>query len=231
MLKSARVEGSNDRLRRRPRRTRAGRRAHHPRLEHSAACGHHNALNALAAIAAASEAGIADDAIRKAIAGFSGVKRRFQLTGTWNGVVDLRRLWPPPGGDRRGAEGRPRRRARPRHRRGRAASLHARARPVRDFAACFKDADKVIVTPLYSAGELPIDGVDHASLAEGDPHHRSSHRVATVDSERDVVPMLRRSALDRRHGRLPGRRQQHRMGARAARLAGGTSRVRAGGAA
>src|SRR6185503_5209256 len=48
--------------------------------------GHHNALNALAAIAAASEAGIPDAAIRSALAGFSGVKRRFQLTGTWNGV-------------------------------------------------------------------------------------------------------------------------------------------------
>src|SRR5262245_27614344 len=48
--------------------------------------GHHNALNALAAIAAASEAGIPDAAIREALATFSGVKRRFQLTGTWNGV-------------------------------------------------------------------------------------------------------------------------------------------------
>ena len=35
-----------------------------------------------------------------------------------------------------------------------------------EFAACFKDADSVIVTPLYSAGELPIDGIDHAALAE-----------------------------------------------------------------
>ncbi len=49
-------------------------------------CGHHNALNALAAIAAATEAGIPDATIHKALASFSGVKRRFQLTGTWNGV-------------------------------------------------------------------------------------------------------------------------------------------------
>ena len=49
--------------------------------------GHHNALNALAAIAAASEADIGDDVMRKALAGFSGVKRRFQPTGTWNGVT------------------------------------------------------------------------------------------------------------------------------------------------
>src|SRR5690606_4018103 len=48
--------------------------------------GQHNALNALAAIAVAAEAGIADDVIREALTSFSGVKRRFQLTGTWNGV-------------------------------------------------------------------------------------------------------------------------------------------------
>ena len=95
--------------------------------------GHHNALNALAAIAAASEAGIADDVIRTAMASFSGVKRRFQLTGTWNGVAIYDDYGHHPGGDRGGVESRPRRRARPRHRRGGAASLHARARPVRRF--------------------------------------------------------------------------------------------------
>ena len=45
-----------------------------------------------------------------------------------------------------------------------------------EFAACFKDADSVIVTPLYSAGELPIDGIDHASLAEAIRAHRPRRR-------------------------------------------------------
>ncbi len=48
--------------------------------------GAHNALNALAAIGVAAEAGIKDEAIRGAMAGFTGVKRRFQQTGTWNGA-------------------------------------------------------------------------------------------------------------------------------------------------
>src|SRR5262249_3214666 len=48
--------------------------------------GEHNALNALAAIAVAAEAGIPDQTIRDGLAAFSGVKRRFQPTGTWNGV-------------------------------------------------------------------------------------------------------------------------------------------------
>ena len=63
-----------------------------------------------------------------------------------------------------------------------------------DFATCFKDADTVIVTPLYSAGETPIEGVDHVCLAEAirTTGHRS---VATVDSERELAPMLRRFAV------------------------------------
>ena len=57
--------------------------------------GRHNALNATAAIAVAHELKAPVATIRKAIAGFGGVKRRFTRTGEWNGVDDLRRLRPP----------------------------------------------------------------------------------------------------------------------------------------
>ena len=93
--------------------------------------GRHNALNALAAIAATSEAGISDEAIRKAMASFSGRQAPLPAHGHLERHRHLRRLRPPSRGDRRRAQGRPRRCARPRHRRGRAASLHARARPLR----------------------------------------------------------------------------------------------------
>ena len=49
--------------------------------------GRHNALNATAAIAVAHDLGISDHAIRKALAGFGGVRRRFTRTGAWNGVT------------------------------------------------------------------------------------------------------------------------------------------------
>ena len=155
--------------------------------------GHHNALNALAAIAAASEAGIGDDVIRKALAGFSGVKRRFQPTGTWNGVTIYDDYGHHPveiaavlKAAKAGARGRVIAVVEP-HRYTRVRDLF------REFAACFKDADSVIVTPLYSAGELPIDGIDHAALAEAiraDGHGA----VATVDSEREIAPALKRLA-------------------------------------
>jgi UDP-N-acetylmuramate--alanine ligase len=156
--------------------------------------GQHNALNALAAIAACSEAGIADEVIRKGLAGFSGVKRRFQLTGTWNGVsiyddyghhpVEIAAVLKAA---RAGARGRVIALVEP-HRYSRVRDLF------REFAACFKDADRVIVTPLYSAGEAPIDGINHGSLAEA--IRATGHaEVACVDSVGDIAPMLRRFAV------------------------------------
>jgi UDP-N-acetylmuramate--alanine ligase len=151
--------------------------------------GHHNALNALAAIAAASEAGIGDDIMRKALAGFSGVKRRFQPTGTWNGVTIYDDYGHHPveiaavlKAAKAGARGRVIAVVEP-HRYTRVRDLF------REFAACFKDADSVIVTPLYSAGEVPIDGVDHMSLAEA--IREAGHAaVVTVGSEREIAPAL-----------------------------------------
>ena len=49
--------------------------------------GRHNALNATAAIAVAHELKAPVATIRKAIASFGGVKRRFTRTGEWNGVA------------------------------------------------------------------------------------------------------------------------------------------------
>ena len=53
----------------------------HPELElHLPTPGRHNVLNALAAVAVASEEGIDDDAIVRGLASFGGVERRFQLS-------------------------------------------------------------------------------------------------------------------------------------------------------
>ncbi len=151
--------------------------------------GQHNALNALAAIAVAAEAGIADDVIQQALASFAGVKRRFQLTGTWNGVFVFDDYAHHPTeiaavlrAARASAKGRVIAVVEP-HRYTRVNDLFD------DFCACLQDADSVIVTPLYSAGELPIDGIDNYSLADGirDAGHGS---VIAVDSERDVAPAL-----------------------------------------
>jgi UDP-N-acetylmuramate--alanine ligase len=152
--------------------------------------GHHNALNVLAAIAAASEAGIPDDTIREALAGFSGVKRRFQLTGTWNGVAVYDDYGHHPveiaavlKAARAGARGRVVAVVEP-HRYTRVRDLFE------EFATSFRDADSVIVAPLYGAGEAPIDGIDHAALAEAirAAGHKSVALAAKVE---DIAPALK----------------------------------------
>ena len=128
--------------------------------------GAHNALNALAAIAVSTHAGLEDSKIRAAMAGFSGVKRRFQFTGEWNGVsiyddyghhpVEIAAVLSAARG---GAKGKVIAIVEP-HRYSRVHDLFDA------FATCFKDADHVIVAPLYTAGESPIPGVDHRTLAQ-----------------------------------------------------------------
>jgi UDP-N-acetylmuramate--alanine ligase len=49
--------------------------------------GRHNAQNALAAIAIAQEMGVEASVIRRALAGFAGVKRRFTVTGSVGGIT------------------------------------------------------------------------------------------------------------------------------------------------
>lgn len=155
--------------------------------------GQHNALNALAALAVAAEAGIPDDVVRVALASFSGVKRRFQLTGSWNGISVFDDYGHHPveiaavlGAARAGAQGSVIAVVEP-HRYTRVRDLF------NDFCGCFKDADSVIVAPLYSAGEPPIDGIDGRTLADG--IRANGHGAVTaVDSEHDIAPLLRRYA-------------------------------------
>ncbi len=152
--------------------------------------GAHNAANALAAVAVATEAGIDDNKIRSAMAGFSGVKRRFQLTGEWNGIsiyddyghhpVEIAAVLAAARG---GAKGRVVAIVEP-HR-------YTRVRDLFDeFASCFSDADHVIVGPLYTAGETPIPGIDSHSLARGIAV-RGHASVRAVDHASDLVPTLK----------------------------------------
>lgn len=155
--------------------------------------GAHNALNALAAFAVAAEAGTSDDAIRTALANFAGVKRRFQLTGVASGVMVYDDYGHHPieiaavlKAAREGASGRVIAVVEP-HRYSRVKDLFA------DFCGCFGMADGVIVMPLYSAGEAPIDGISSASLAEGVRRH-GHQSVTTVQSLDDLAATLRAHA-------------------------------------
>lgn len=130
--------------------------------------GKHNVLNALAAITLARRLGISFEKISGALAGFQGVKRRFEVR--WSddcrkqAVVDdyghhpteiaatlsaARGYWP-----------------------GRIISVfqphrYSRTLHCQDgFTTAFQDSDLVIVTDIYAAGEEPLPNVSGEELAQ-----------------------------------------------------------------
>jgi UDP-N-acetylmuramate--alanine ligase len=141
--------------------------------------GRHNASNATAAIAVAHELGISDDAIRTAIAGFGGVKRRFTRTGEWNGVTVIDDYGHHPveiaavlKAARESTNGKIIAVVQP-HRFTRLQSLFE------EFCTCFNDADAVVVAEVYPAGETPIEGIDRDHFVLGLRAH----------GHREVIPL------------------------------------------
>jgi len=152
--------------------------------------GRHNALNATAAIAVARELGISDERIRKALAAFGGVRRRFTKTGEWNGVTIIDDYGHHPveiaavlKAARESTKGQVIAVMQP-HRYTRLASLFEA------FSACFNDADIVIVAPVYPAGEQPIPGIDRDALVSG-VRARGHRHVLALDGPADLARLVR----------------------------------------
>jgi UDP-N-acetylmuramate--alanine ligase len=140
--------------------------------------GHHNALNATAAIAVAHELRAPIATIRKAVAAFGGVKRRFTRTGEWNGAAIFDDYGHHPveiaavlRAARAAASGQVIAVVQP-HRYTRLQSLFDA------FARCFNDADIVIVADVYPAGETPIAGVGKETLVAAINAHGHRHAIA-----------------------------------------------------
>ncbi len=161
--------------------------------------GRHNVLNALAAVAIGRELGVEDAAIRAALASFEGIGRRFEINGEVTvpggsallvddyghhpteiaAVMDaVRRGWP---GRRLVVAFQP-------HRYTRTRDL------LDDFARVLADADVLLVSEVYPAGENPIEGADGRAIARA---VRSRGQVEPVLVEhienlaRDLAPLLK----------------------------------------
>ncbi len=152
--------------------------------------GRHNALNATAAIAVAHELLVPDEQIRKAIASFGGVKRRFTRTGEWNGVAVIDDYGHHPveisavlRAARESNEGRVIAVVQP-HRYTRLKELFEQ------FCTCFNDADAVIVADVYSAGEQPIKDIDRDHLVMG-IRARGHRNVSALESSERLASMIR----------------------------------------
>lgn len=140
--------------------------------------GHHNALNATAAIAVAYHLGMKPDQIRAALKNFGGVKRRFTKTGEWKGVTIFDDYGHHPveiaavlRAARASTAGQVIAVVQP-HRFTRLQSLFDQ------FATCFNDADAVIVADVYAAGEQPIAGIDRDHLVQAIKAHGHRNAVA-----------------------------------------------------
>jgi len=195
---------------------REGRAEHHIKNLKLPMPGHHNALNATAAIAVAHELGIADDKIRTALAGFGGVKRRFTKTGEWNGAVIFDDYGHHPveiaavlKAARASTQGKVIAVVQP-HRYTRLQALFDQ------FCTCFNDADHVIVVPVYPAGEAPIPGIDRDALVSGmrsrghrdviplDGPEQLAGKVATLAKKGDYVVLLGAGNITQWAYALPG---------------------------
>ncbi len=156
--------------------------------------GRHNVQNALAAIAVAIELGLDDATIQKGFAAFGGVKRRFTKVGETGGVtiiddyghhpVEIRAVLSAA---REGAAGRVIAVVQP-HRFSRLGGL------MDEFAQAFNDADRVLVAPVYAAGETPIDGVNAEALVER-LKARGHRAAATVESADALAALLADEAI------------------------------------
>lgn len=149
--------------------------------------GEHNVLNALSALAVARKLGAGQKKTADALSSFGGVKRRFTKTGEWRGadIIDDYGHHPVEitavlKAARQAAKGRVIAIAQP-HRYTRLHDLFE------DFCTCFNDADSVFITPVFEAGEKPIDGADAEHLVEGlrSHGHRDAHTITreTVAAE------------------------------------------------
>ena len=129
--------------------------------------GIHNVYNSMASIAIGMELGIAFYDIQCALKDIEGVQRRLEVKGTSRGVTVVddyghhpteirltlqtaRQCWPD---SRIVVVFQP-------HRYSRVAALFD------DFTRAFYEVDSVLVLPIYSAGEAPIESIDGQSLCE-----------------------------------------------------------------
>ena len=161
--------------------------------------GYHNVRNALAAVAVATEEGVADDGIVAGLEGFPGVSRRFAISpcrfaGKSLTLVDdyghhpteiegvvrtVRRVWP----ERRMVM------IYQPHRFSRTRDLYE------EFVGVLSDFDELLIAEVYPAGELPVAGADGATLA-GDIRLADGRCPTFVPTPESALEYLRTVVAD-----------------------------------
>jgi UDP-N-acetylmuramate--alanine ligase len=163
--------------------------------------GRHNALNSLAAVVIAARLGVELPCIAEALAGYRGVKRRFEIRWQDNerrqAIVDdyghhptevaatlaaARQFWP----GRVTVVFQPHRYSR---------TVHCES----GFLDAFSGADRVLMTDIYAAGEDPLPGVSAESLCS---KIRARHPSLAIEAVGSLERARERVAADFREGDL-----------------------------
>jgi UDP-N-acetylmuramate--alanine ligase len=156
--------------------------------------GAHNILNSLAALAVGLDLDIPANVILEALEGYAGTGRRFELRATVRDIMVIEDYAHHPSEIRAtldaARDGWPRRLVcvfQP-HRYTRLAKLMSR------FATAFNQADVLVLTEIYPAGEEPMPGVTGKALYE--ETLGSGHRKVLFEPDQKKIPGLLRSVLE-----------------------------------
>jgi len=153
--------------------------------------GEHNVLNSLAALGVALELGLSMEVIRQGLKDLGGLARRFQVKGERKEILVLDDYGHHPSEIvatlRTAREWWPERRVvvvfQP-HRYTRTQALFDR------FVTSFNEADVLMVTSIYSAGERAINGVTGKGLAQGIRDHGHKEVTFCKDGEEALETLL-----------------------------------------
>ena len=156
--------------------------------------GRHNVANALAAAAACLQIGLSVESIARGLGEYRGVERRFQIRGELDGVTIIDDYAHHPTevqATLEAARGGPYKRVvavfQP-HRYSRTQALHE------DFGASFDDADRIVITDVYGAGEQPVPGVTGKLISDAVCAHLPGRAVAYLPHHGELVAYLRASS-------------------------------------
>ena len=151
--------------------------------------GDHNISNSLAAVAVAHHLSMPIETVKEAIEGFKGVNRRFTELGTFNGIKIIDDYVHHP------VEISAVLQAARQITVGKVIAIHQPHRYTRmrdlfeSFCTCFENADHILITEIFSAGEEAIDGISQGSLVCRiiDQGHKNVHSIVGFNDCKDLI--------------------------------------------
>lgn len=156
--------------------------------------GAHNVLNCLATIAVADELEVPLDVTKQALSTFGGVARRFTVIGQSGGVTLVDDYGHHPAEVRATIDAAQRAFPGDDHRIVVAFQPHRYTRTrdlFDDFTRAFNQADVLLVTDIYAAGEAPIPGTSAEKLVQAIREH-GHHDASYVADKLDLPEALER---------------------------------------